>query len=97
LDILSNSSDDGRRESRRQLIKALKRGSVGLEMAFAIAIGAALGWWLDKYFGTEPWLLMTCVLLGVAASFNSLFRMARAVAREDELMDQEGSQAEQDE
>ena len=92
-----NSPDDGRREGRRQLMKALKRGSVGLEMAFSIVLGALGGWWLDGKFQTEPWLLLSGVLLGVAAAFNSLIRMAKAAAREDELGDDENEPGEQSE
>ena len=89
--------DDGRREGRRQLIKALKRGSVGLEMALSIVIGALAGWWLDDKFQTEPWLLLSGVLLGVVSAFNSLIHMAKAAAREDELSDQQSEPGEQSE
>ncbi len=90
-----NSPDNDARESRRQLLKALKRGSVGLEMALSIVIGALAGWWLDGKFQTEPWLLLSGVLIGVLAAFNSLIRMAKAAAREEELLDEENQSGEQ--
>jgi len=37
---------------------------VGVEMMVATLIGAAMGYALDKYLGTRPWLLLVGVLLG---------------------------------
>jgi F0F1-type ATP synthase assembly protein I len=33
-----------------------------------------LGWRLDRRFGTNPWLLLGGIGLGLAVGFNSLFR-----------------------
>jgi len=32
--------------------------SVGMSMAFSIAVGALAGFYLDKYFDTKPWLFL---------------------------------------
>jgi ATP synthase protein I len=55
----------------------LKFSSVGIEMAVATFIGWGIGWWLDKQFGTKPWLMLVFLLLGVAAGFKGVFRAAR--------------------
>ena len=34
------------------------------------------GRWLDRKFGTQPWLMMVGVLLGIAASFKELYRVS---------------------
>lgn len=49
--------------------------TVGLAMAFSIGIGAGVGYYLDKKFGTEPWLLLVFLGLGVIAAFRNLYIM----------------------
>ena len=53
--------------------------TVGIQMALSIAIGAGLGFYLDKKFGTEPWLLIVCLGFGVAAAFRNLYLMYKKV------------------
>lgn len=55
----------------------LKFSSVGIEMAVATFLGWAAGYWLDGKLGTYPWLMLTCLLLGVAAGFKGVIRAAR--------------------
>lgn len=38
--------------------------SLGMEFALSEILGAALGYWLDKKYGTLPWFLLGGVLLG---------------------------------
>jgi ATP synthase protein I len=60
--------------------QGLSASSVGLELGICVAIGVFLGRWLDEELGTEPWLLLLFLGLGLAAGFRSVLR---AVARED--------------
>ena len=53
--------------------------TVGIQMALSIAIGAGLGFYLDKKFGTEPWLLIVCLGFGVAAAFRNLYLMYKKI------------------
>lgn len=68
----------------------LAGGAMGQGFRFAVEIvvttvvGTAIGWQLDRWLGTKPWLLIVFMLLGVAAGFMSLFR---AVAAEQRLVD----------
>jgi len=55
----------------------LKFSSLGIEMAVATFIGWGIGYWLDMQLGTEPWLMLVFLLLGVAAGFKGVFRAAR--------------------
>jgi F0F1-type ATP synthase assembly protein I len=54
--------------------KALEATSFGLVLPSAIAIGLFLGYWLDKWLGTSPWMLIVWTLLGVASGLMSLIR-----------------------
>ena len=56
---------------------ALRFSAIGMEMGLAVVIGYVAGWWLDKTFGTKPYLTMVMLLFGIAAAF-----MAIAVAIE---------------
>jgi len=53
--------------------------TIGISMAAAIGIGAWLGLYLDKKFGTEPWLFYICLGLGIAAAFRNLYLMYKKV------------------
>jgi ATP synthase protein I len=55
--------------------------SVGIEMGVCVALGAAMGWWLDGKFATGPWLMMVFLLLGVAAGFKGMIQAARDANR----------------
>lgn len=60
----------------KKLIKTLGYlSTVGLSMALAIGIGAYLGLYLDKKFGTRPWLFFVFFAFGVAAAFRNLYIM----------------------
>jgi F0F1-type ATP synthase assembly protein I len=55
------------------------RGSeqmLGVGIGFLVECGlfAALGWWLDGKFGTNPWLLITGVGLGFSYATWNLLR-----------------------
>jgi ATP synthase protein I len=50
--------------------------TVGLSFVFAIAIGAGLGWYLDKAFGTAPWMFFLFFAIGVAAGILNVYRTA---------------------
>jgi ATP synthase protein I len=66
---------------------ALKYSALGLEMGVAVAIGYGLGWWLDRRFGTKPYLMLVMLLLGIAAGFRGLIRAAQEAARESQAED----------
>lgn len=64
----------------KQMIRTLGYVStIGISMAASIGIGAWLGLYLDKKFGTEPWLLYVGLALGIAAAFRNLYLMYKKV------------------
>ncbi len=50
---------------------------VGMEMVAATVVGAGLGYGLDRWLGTAPWLLIVGVFLGATAGILAVFRMAK--------------------
>ena len=65
-------------DETKKLIRTLGYlSTVGLSMALSIGIGAVLGHYLDKKFGTQPWLFIIFFCFGVAAAFRNLHLMAK--------------------
>jgi ATP synthase protein I len=50
---------------------------VAIELAAAILVGGLIGWFLDKWLGTTPWLLMVFVILGLASGTLTAYRTAK--------------------
>jgi ATP synthase protein I len=49
---------------------------VGLTLVVCTVLGLVGGYYLDRWLGTEPWLLLVGLLFGIAAGFVNLFRAA---------------------
>jgi ATP synthase protein I len=63
-------------EDLKNTIRALGFiSTVGMSMVFAIAIGAGIGYYLDKWLDTSPWLLLVFFGFGIIAAFKNLHRM----------------------
>lgn len=70
---------------RGQALRSLGAlSAVGLSFVVAVAIGTALGYGLDRWLGTSPWLFLLCFFLGLAAGIRTVFRTVSAVSRQDE-------------
>lgn len=49
------------------------------ELAAALLVGLAIGWVVDRFFGTRPWGLIVFLFLGMAAGMVNVFRAAKGV------------------
>jgi ATP synthase protein I len=49
--------------------------SVGAVLLSNILGGTALGYFMDKWFGTAPYLLVFGIVLGTVSAFISLYRI----------------------
>ncbi len=47
---------------------------VGVELVSALAIGVAIGWLLDQWLGTRPWLMVVFFFIGAAAGMLNVYR-----------------------
>ena len=47
---------------------------IGVEMVSALAVGLAIGWGLDRWLGTKPWLMVVFFFLGAAAGILNAYR-----------------------
>jgi ATP synthase protein I len=80
--------DPAARSSRR-LYDGLSASSAGLEFGIAVALGALFGHWLDGKLGTEPWMLLVFMIIGLVAGFRGVLR---AVARAERADSAHGTQ-----
>jgi len=76
--------DKGRAEDT-QGNKAMSYGlRMGVELVAAVLVGAGMGWLLDRWLGTSPWLLILFFLFGVAAGFRNVQRTSMEMSQTDE-------------
>ena len=68
----------------------LKRGSfigsafkLGTELVSAVAVGTIIGFILDSWFDTKPWLIITFFFLGTAAGILNVIRTAKRMQKEE--------------
>jgi ATP synthase protein I len=79
----SRAADPAARTGKRAY-NALNASSVGLELGLSVAIGLLAGFYMDKWLGTEPWLMLLWLLFGLVAGFRGV---VRAVKRADRAAD----------
>lgn len=62
---------------------------LAIELVSALAVGVFLGWMLDRWLGTGPWLLVVFFFLGAAAGALNVYRAAKSLgaAPDDEGAD----------
>lgn len=47
---------------------------IGIELVAALAVGVGIGFLLDRWLGTAPWLMVVFFFLGSAAGFLNVYR-----------------------
>lgn len=67
-------SDERPPPDRRWIRQLGVLSGVGLTLVIATVLGLVGGRYLDRWLGTDPWLTLVGLLLGIAAGFVNLFR-----------------------
>jgi ATP synthase protein I len=47
----------------------------GVEVVSALVVGVGLGFLLDRWLGTWPWLFLVCFVLGSVAGVLNVYRL----------------------
>jgi len=66
-----------------EIRKLAELTSVGLILPSSIAVGLFLGYFLDRWLGTDPWLLLVFTVLGVVSGLLSLLRAVRKQLKDE--------------
>jgi len=53
------------------------------EMVAAVVVGTIIGFILDNWFGTKPWLILIFFFVGVAAGILNVIRSAKNMQRKE--------------
>ena len=56
---------------------------LGTELVAAVAVGTIIGFILDSWFDTKPWLIIIFFFLGAAAGMLNVIRAAKKMQKED--------------
>ena len=51
------------------------------ELVSAVAVGTIIGFILDKWFGTKPWLILIFFFVGVIAGIMNVIRSAKKLQK----------------
>ena len=54
---------------------------VGVELVAAVGVGAGIGYLLDRWLDTMPWLLVVFFLLGAAAGMMNVYRVMNGMSQ----------------
>ena len=78
------------RIKKQSQLDSEKRGSfmgsafkLGTELVSAVVVGTIIGFILDSWFDTKPWLIIIFFFLGTAAGILNVIRTANRMQKED--------------
>ncbi len=66
----------------------LKSSLLGIHLVATTFVGLAIGYYLDKWLETSPWLTMIFLFLGIAAGFKNMFQEVTKIMRANEKKDE---------
>jgi len=52
---------------------------IAIELVVNIVVGTGIGYLLDRWLGTRPWLMVVFVFLGAAAGVMNVYRAAKGL------------------
>ena len=90
LDDLSKRVNKARAKDKSRRAEGADSGKgagialrIATEFVVAVIVGGAIGWYLDDWLGTKPWLMVVFFFLGVGAGFLNVFRAAAAMSNDN--------------
>ena len=85
LEIEKNklSKDSGEKDENNSGFFMGNAFKLGTEMVSAVLVGTIIGFILDSWFGTKPWLIIIFFFLGAAAGMLNVIRTAHKMQKEN--------------
>lgn len=53
---------------------------IAVELVAGVVVGGLIGWYLDRWLGTAPWLLVVFFLFGLGAGLLNIYRVLDPMA-----------------
>ena len=72
-------SEDDQQEVNRKSGLAY---AAAISLFAAVVTGLIIGWLLDRWLGTQPWLLVVGLVLGAAAGFYEFIRATSKLSQD---------------
>jgi ATP synthase protein I len=66
---------------RKYLNSLSQAGTIGLHMVSGIVVGTLIGWALDRWLETSPWLTGIFMVIGIVAGFKNVYVDTKRLAR----------------
>jgi ATP synthase protein I len=61
------------KKEKKAFYQYLTIGTIGLHLVSGIVVGTLIGYYLDKFFNTSPWLTIIFFFFGIAAGFRNMY------------------------
>jgi ATP synthase protein I len=71
------------KETRKTAIQLASLSGIGIAMVAAIFGCFFVGRWLDRQFGTEPYLAFLLLLIGIAAGFRNIYVLLKRYVKNE--------------
>jgi F0F1-type ATP synthase assembly protein I len=68
---------------RPEIRRLAELSSIALVLPSSIAVGLFMGYFLDRWLGTAPWLLLVFTVLGIVSGLLSLFRALKKEMKDE--------------
>ena len=79
-------------DEKKELFKSLGLlSTLGISMVASTLIGLAMGYYLDQWLETSPWLTLLFLLFGIVAGFRNIFILTRRELRRQKQEDEKNS------
>tara|TARA_Y100000992_G_scaffold211146_1_gene145115 strand:- start:708 stop:983 length:276 start_codon:yes stop_codon:yes gene_type:complete len=73
--VNKNRSDEGSKSSMGTAFK------MSTELVAAVGVGTIIGFILDQWFGTKPWLILIFFFIGVATGIINVVKTAKKMQK----------------
>ena len=76
----STKDEDSKLKERMKDAENMSNGMrAGAELIGSIGGGAFIGWLLDGWLGTQPWMLIVFLMLGIITGFVNVYRTTQNI------------------
>lgn len=86
---MNNKDNEHEKDSPKPIYRQLfNASSVGVALVSGMLVGGVMGYFLDKWLGTSPWLLFIFIVFGFIAGIkNAIYYLKKAGIELESLKD----------